>query len=134
MACPILLNTLGFAPDILRVMEKWLTCPCDSPTLFPLPGSTNLQSLKPGRSNGHALNRGQGPIPAPRTSLFFHFFHRSFQPLFQNTHIDASAMPRPVPCDGNAEKELLMWNTRKPEQRQERGLGGRNLGFRVRPI
>lgn len=49
LACPILLNTLGFAPDILRVMEKWLTCPCDSPTLSPLPGSTNLQSLKPGK-------------------------------------------------------------------------------------
>lgn len=31
------------------------------------------------------------------------------------------------------EKELLVWNMRKPEQRQARRCGGRNLGFRVRP-
>lgn len=37
------------------------------------------------------------------------------------------------PCPAlEMQRELLTWNTRKPEQRQARGWGGRNLGFWVR--
>lgn len=81
LACPILLNTLGFAPDILRVMEKWLTCPCDSPTLSPLPGSTNLQSLKPGKKQCACTEQRSRANPGPT-----HFSVLSFlSPILSTT-------------------------------------------------
>lgn len=129
----MLLNILGFAPDILQVTEKWVTCPCDLQTFSTLPGHSNLQSLDRTGRNVYTWTE-------TRASSQPHTLHCSFisftHPSIHSSKI-YSLMPtlNHDPCSGwdCRQEELLKWHMWKPEQRQTRGCGGRNLRLGVRP-
>lgn len=100
LAWPILLNILGFAPDILRVTEKWVTCPAicrHSPLCRQQPPKAYRESRM------QCTHAEWDPAPAPAQKLPCAFM--SFHPLFPNILIDACTMPWPMPGAGSTERK-----------------------------